>query len=99
MRNAAEGVKRSLDHGHIEPAGDQTSASHLSGENPAAARSKSVVKAINRSAGLIAPSRVVINAVGQVGDHKVRRHRARARGNAAAALDATDVDRLFEPLE
>jgi hypothetical protein len=28
---------------------------------------------INRSAGLIAPSRVVINAVGRVGDHKVRR--------------------------
>src|SRR6478609_2427217 len=27
---------------------------------------------INRSAGLIAPSRVVINAVGRVGDHKVR---------------------------
>ena len=28
---------------------------------------------IDRSAGLIAPSRVVINAVGRVGDHKVRR--------------------------
>src|ERR1700731_1801448 len=27
---------------------------------------------IDRSAGLIAPSRVVINAVGRVGDHKVR---------------------------
>ena len=31
------------------------------------------LKAIDRSAGLIAPSRVVINPVGRVGDHKVRR--------------------------
>ena len=30
------------------------------------------VRPIDRSAGLIAPSRVVINAVGRVGDHKVR---------------------------
>ena len=46
----------------------------------------------NRSAGLIAPSRVVINAVGRVGDHKVRRDDGihfKALAPSGAARDVT----------
>src|ERR1700721_2135260 len=48
---------------------------------------------IARSAGLIAPSRVVINAVGRVGDHKVRRdateHALDIRRDRAVAAEET----------